>query len=177
MLQPVKSSLASQYEAAFCTLNLCIDRCPEAAWNAPVGTLRFCQAVFHTLFFADMYLGRDVESLRRQVFHTGNPGFFADYEELEDRVQRNTYDRATTSKYLGHCRAKASDTMASETAESLLGASGFDWRKCSRLELHIYNIRHIQHHAAQMSLRLQLDHQVDIPWVGSGWRQFDPAGV
>jgi len=38
----------------------------------------------------------------------------------------------------------------------------------SRAELHIYNIRHIQHYAAQLSLRLRLDTEVDIPWVSHG---------
>jgi hypothetical protein len=41
----------------------------------------------------------------------------------------------------------------------------------SRAELYVYNLRHIQHHAAQLSLRLRLDHGVNIAWVGSGWRE------
>jgi len=39
----------------------------------------------------------------------------------------------------------------------LAGQSGFHRRKCSGAELHVYNIRHVQHHAAQLSLRLRLD--------------------
>ena len=41
-------------------------------------------------------------------------------------------------------------------------------RYFTRAELHLYNIRHIQHHAAQLILRLRLDTDVDIPWVGRG---------
>ena len=33
----------------------------------------------------------------------------------------------------------------------------------------VYSIRHIQHHAAQLSLRIRLDHQIDTPWVRTGW--------
>ena len=40
-----------------------------------------------------------------------------------------------------------------------------------RAELHVYSIRHIQHHAAQLSLRLRLDAGVAIPWIGVGWRE------
>ena len=43
------------------------------------------------------------------------------------------------------------------------------WVKLSRTELHVYNIRHLQHHAAQMILRLRLDHAIDFPWHKSGW--------
>jgi hypothetical protein len=41
----------------------------------------------------------------------------------------------------------------------------------SRAELHIYNIRHIQHHAGQLSLRLRLETGEGVDWVGSGWRE------
>jgi hypothetical protein len=41
----------------------------------------------------------------------------------------------------------------------------------SRAELHVYNIRHIHHHAAQLSLRLRLDTGRGVDWVGSGWRE------
>jgi hypothetical protein len=51
----------------------------------------------------------------------------------------------------------------------LAGPSGFRRRKCSRAELHVYNVRHIQHHAAQLILRLRLDTDVDVPWVGQAW--------
>jgi hypothetical protein len=34
--------------------------------------------------------------------------------------------------------------------------------------LQIYNIRHIQHHAAQLIERVREDAGIAIPWVGSG---------
>jgi hypothetical protein len=48
---------------------------------------------------------------------------------------------------------------------------GFARRTFSRAELYAYNTRHIQHHAAQLSLRLRIDAGVDIPWIGLGWRE------
>jgi uncharacterized damage-inducible protein DinB len=58
--------------------------------------------------------------------------------------------------------------------------SGFDdgWLRLvdlSRGELHIYNIRHVQHHAGQMSAYLRrvdgaLADPKALPWVGTGWR-------
>jgi hypothetical protein len=61
--------------------------------------------------------------------------------------------------------------IAAETAETLTAGCGFQRRPISRAELHVYNLRHIQHHAAQLSLRLRLDAQQEIPWIGSGWRE------
>ena len=71
------------------------------------------------------------------------------------------------------CREKASATIGEETEQTLCAEARFPRRNCSRAELHVYNIRHIQHHAAQLTLRLRLDTDVDVPWIGSGWR--DPA--
>jgi hypothetical protein len=154
-----KELISGKFEAAFCMLAACTERCPDELWYAPVGNLKFCQVVFHTLFYADVYLCRDLNSLREQPFHREHAAAFADYEELEERRQQALYDKPFIRKYLRHCREKAGSVVA-----------GFDWLKFSRAEVHVYNIRHIQHHAAQLSLRLRQDSGDGIPWVGSGWR-------
>lgn len=173
MLDTLKGLLTHQYEASLSMLHLAIARCPDANWNEPVANLKFCQAAFHVVFFADVYLqpGDDVHALQRQPFHAEHVADFRDYEELEDRAQVLLYDRAFVQNYLMHVRRKASETIARETADVLVGPSGFARRKCSRAELHVYNIRHIQHHAAQLILRLRLDTEVDIPWVGHEWKE------
>jgi DinB superfamily len=171
MLITLKELITNQFEAAFSTLNACIDRCPDAAWNAPVANLAFCQVAFHTLFYADFYLGPDEQSFRQQPFHQNHPDFFRDYEELEDRAQRLLYDKPAIKDYLDHCRAKLVEALAPETADTLAGPSGFRRRAVSRAELYVYNMRHIQHHAAQLSLRLRLDSKQEIPWIDSGWRE------
>lgn len=170
MIDTYKETISNQFEAAFCTLASCIDRCPEVSWNAPVVNYKFCQVAFHALFFADIYLGLDLESLREQPFHRANASFFGDYEELEDRVPQSLYEKPSIKNYLTHCRGRAADVIAAETAETLRVRPGFDWLKFSRAEVHVYNIRHIHHHAAQLSLRLRIDAGDEIPWVGSGWR-------
>jgi len=170
MLETCRILLANQFEAALCTLGKCIDACPDANWNARVGNLAFCQVAFHTLFFTDYYLGPNEDEFRRQPFHLQNSDFFRDYEELADHAPRLLYDRPGIQNYVAYCRQRALAAIAAETAESLSGRCGFGRNTFSRAELHVYNIRHIQHHAAQLSLRLRIDAGVDIPWVGSGWR-------
>jgi hypothetical protein len=175
MLAVFKELATHQFEAAYCTLGLCMDRCPPSSWNARVANYLFCQVAFHTLFFADYYLGENEEAFRRQSFHRDHAAFFGDYEEFADRAPQSLYEKADLKTYLDFCRRKAREAIAVETAESLQAQAGFARRTFSRAELHIYNIRHIQHHAAQLGLRLRLDANIDIPWVGSGWREFAPA--
>ncbi len=170
MLETYKTLCLNQFEASFCMLNACIERCCDAAWNRPVANQPFCRATFHTLFFADFYLETDESTFREQEFHRRNTELFGDYEELEDRPAVRSYDKPSVRKYLQYCREKAERVIAAETADSLAGPSGFARRNVTRAELHVYNMRHVQHHAAQLSLRLRLDAKIDVPWVGSGWR-------
>jgi hypothetical protein len=165
--------ISHQFEASLGTLHLAIARCPDASWDKPVAKLKFCQVAFHTVFCADLYLqpGENRDVFRSQPFHVEHAAVFRDYEELEDREQVLMYGKPFVLEYLQQVRRKAQEAIARESAEVLAGPSGFSWRKCSRAELHVYNIRHIQHHAAQLSLRLRLDAGVEIPWVSHAWKE------
>jgi hypothetical protein len=168
MIEIFKSAVTSQYRAALMTLKQSIDRADEETWavghiDGPVN-----QVVFHTLFYADLYLHQSEDGFEDQKFHRDHAAYFRDYEEKADRLPVNFYDRSTTVEYLAHCMGKAPTVMAEETEASLSGASGFHWRPGSRAEHHIYNVRHIQHHAAQLGLRHQLLGGEPLSWVGRG---------
>jgi len=45
--------------------------------------------------------------------------------------------------------------------------SGFHWYKVSKLEHQMINLRHIQHHTAQLADRLRASDDIGIGWVGS----------
>jgi hypothetical protein len=171
MLDIFRILIANQYEAALCTLNACVDKCPQAAWNGPVVNIKFCQVTFHTLFYADYYLGVTEDPFRQQEFHRKHAGVFRDYEELEPHAPVNLYEKAWIQVYVEFCRQKAVSVARSETAESLAAPAGFPRKPFTRAELHMYNIRHIQHHSAQLSMRLRLDSQIDVPWFRSGWNR------
>lgn len=169
MLDQMKTLLGNQLGAAIRTLAHAVERCPDSAWLAPVVNWKFCQVAFHTAFFADLYLGRGIDGLRGQPFHRSHADAFRDYEELEPRPPAHTYERTFIERYIEHCRVKSAAALAAETAETFAGPSGFEWLKITRAEVYPYNARHIQHHAAQLSLRLRSDHNVEVPWVRSGW--------
>ena len=168
MIETFKRLIVSQFEASFCTLGHCIERCPDDLWDVRVAKYPFCQVAFHTSFFADFYLGSDADALRLQPFHLANAKLFGDYEQLQDREPLSLYERSQVEGYLEFCRSKAAATIAAETEESLNAPAKFNRRNFSRAELHVYNIRHIQHHAAQLILRLRLDSNIDVPWIGAG---------
>jgi len=171
MLQAYQSAIANQFEAAYCTLKLLVDGCSQPQWDAPVAELKFCQVMFHTLFFSDVYLGPNLAALRQQEFHQQHQEFFGDYEELEDRAPQMLYSKADIQEYLQHCRGKAQRVIAAETESSLATTPGFDWLDFSRAEVHVYNLRHLFHHAGQLSLRQRIDIGEGVKWIHSGWSE------
>ena len=168
MTELFKLLTISQYTAALRTLEQSIDACDDDTWAAEHIDGTVSQVVFHTLFYSDLYLEREEKGFKEQAFHRENQGFFQDYEEAENRPPVNFYERSKCRDYLGHCFRKARDVMQTESEESLGGASGFHWRNTTRAENHIYNIRHIQHHAAQLGLRNQLRGGAPLKWIGQG---------
>src|SRR5204862_57748 len=88
-------------------------------------------------------------------------------------------DKPDTLEFLDHCHQKMLAVIGAETQASLEGGSGFPsiFKRypLSRAELHLYNIRHLQHHTAQLSLHLRRladssGAALELPWIGTGWR-------
>jgi len=164
MIDTIKTLILNQMTASLDTLKYCIDSCPESEWQEAHKDAPFSQVVFHAIFYADFYLGRDSIPFKDQPFHVSHRDTFKDYEEMEDKIPVHLYEKAFCLDYLAHCVAKMRATVEAETADSLSGDSGIDFRKISRAELYVYNMRHIQHHAAQLGLRIQMVTDKEMPW-------------
>jgi hypothetical protein len=168
VLDYVKHMFVSQYEASLAMLNQCIAACPEDCWEDTIAQGTFRWVTYHTLFFVDLYL-------------TANEGAF----ELRDLHERGGDERGPEAcvglskeealAYVAICRQKALDSINAETEESLAGTSGYSWYSCTRGELHVINIRHVQHHTGQLSAYLRRnvaecqDHRA-LRWISAGWR-------
>jgi hypothetical protein len=168
MLDLLKQSLLSQLEAGLAMLNQCIVACPPEHWESKIANDSFRQVAYHTLFFTDLYLSPDEAAFLLRDLHTHGG------DERGPTLSPGLPQDQTLA-YLPLLRQKALDILTAETADSLRGPSGFSWRKTSRTELHIYNIRHLQHHTGALGAFLRknvpaLQDSQSILWVGSGWR-------
>jgi hypothetical protein len=164
----VRKILNGQFEAALAMLNEAIERCPEQRWDGKIAKYPFWQIAYHTLCFVDLYLSPSEEAFQPRDLHPRG-------REEFDFPSRRFGQRELTA-YVAICRQKAADALAIETFETLQRGSGFPWLPFSRGELHIYNIRHIQHHAGQLSAFLRrtdgaLQDPKALNWVKTGWRQ------
>ncbi len=163
-----KVLILAQMKAALATMSQCIVGCPSEDWHEAHRDYPFSQVVFHTLFFTDYYLQVDGAGFKEQSFHRAHPALFQDYEELEWNAPVNLYDRALCARYLDFCVEKAEAVIGSDTEKTLFGPSGFAGKEFTRAELYVYVTRHIQHHAAQLGLRVQMQTGNELEWVHRG---------
>ena len=167
----VKTSLAGQYAASLAMLRGCIDAADAAAWVAPSGRRPFWHVAYHLLFITDLYLSPDEKSFRPRPFHRENYELLSTPPWAPERkvvTADDPYEPAVLSEYVDLLRAKARESVGNETAQSLAGPSGFDWLPFPRLELHVYNVRHIQHHTGQLTAALRRTSDKGVPWIGRG---------
>ncbi len=164
MVELVRKFLAGQFEASLCMMHDCVRKCPPEHWEGAIAKYPFWQVAYHALCFADLYLSPDEASFQlRDDLHPRG------WSELNDEYPSRRFDQPEITGYVDICRRKATETLATETAESLGRAAGFPWLPFSRGELHVYNLRHVQHHVGQLSAFLRRVGQ-EPQWTKTGWR-------
>ena len=172
-IESYKNLVIAQYEAAFSTFDSILKQVPQNVWTGNIASKGFDQSAFHALFYTDVYLSQNEHVVREQEFHIQHTDVFEGYEEFtfDPPIKRYTLD--FVKEYLSFCLDKSRSSVEAETEESLAGEAEFSWQSISRGELHVYNIRHIQHHAAQLILRIRLESEIDIKWYFSGWEPLE----
>jgi DinB superfamily len=162
MATHLQSLIWGQFGAAIDTLDKAIDACPEHIWNDRTRFPEYWYVAYHTLFFLDYYLS-DAKS--EKDFVPPPPYTLSELDPagvLPDRI----YTQAELSTYLTHCREKCRLKIAGLTDEKMAEPCGFEYRNFSVAELMLYNMRHVQHHSAQMNLILRQTIDSAPTWVG-----------
>jgi hypothetical protein len=166
----LKPILKSQYHAALAMVRDAVERCPDELWTAPGHVSAFWQVAYHTIFFTHLYLHRDAASFQRWAGHQGDvqheDGLTSDPEAGDNRpLLPKPYSKADVLAYWQVC-----DDMVDAAVDSIdLDAPecGFWWYKVSKLEHQLINLRHAQHHGAQLADRLRTATDQRVKWVGS----------
>jgi hypothetical protein len=169
MIDSFKQIVASQYEAALCMLRQCIECCPGEHWESPIAKAPFRWVAYHTLFYTDLYLSPSNKAFELRELHARGG------DEREPKLCPGL-PQAEALEYATFCRQKALAAVPRETSETLAGPSGFSWYPVTRGEMHLVNLRHIQHHTGQLSAFLRKLDSDDrftpaLRWVRSGWRE------
>lgn len=156
MQTTTKKIIWNQFGAGIDMFENALLMCPIEFWDTKN---KFWYKAFHCLFFLDYYL-------------TLNPAKFSPPEpftlsEFENRFPDRVYSKNELLSYLILSRRKChnliwslTDDIATQRWTNYSGEMNY-----SILELLIYNLRHVQHHAAQLNLILRQDIDAAPDWV------------
>lgn len=169
MIELVRRAIASQYGAALQMLENAIENCPAELWTQKTGKSPFWHVAYHVIFCTDMYLSPSSAKFKPRSFHKKNYNFLTrlPWPPFKEVVADEPYEKVVLIKYIEFCRQKVVKVISKETEKSLAGKSGFDWLSFPRLQLHFYNIRHVQHHTGAMNAFLWRNGGEGSQWVGS----------
>jgi DNA-binding response OmpR family regulator len=166
----LRRMLKSQYRAALAMLREAVERCPDALWDDPAHTNRTWQIAYHALFFARYYGGRDESFDGFWAGHrrgTQNPDGIPGPPDPESPLPLlpEPYTKAEVLAAWDHCNAGVE--AAVDALDLAAPQCGFPWYPIPKLEHQVVNIRHIQHHAGQISERLRREADIGIAWAGA----------
>jgi uncharacterized damage-inducible protein DinB len=160
-----RSAIRQQFHAAIDMLANAIEACPDAVWFGD-GRGAFWYLSFHVLFFLDLYLSSEGES----EFHPPPPFGLTELEDEDGVLPERVYRKDELLSYLEHCRKRLDAVMAEMTEAWVADPCPFPYRAMSNGELLLYNMRHVQHHAAQLNMLLRQRTNSAPRWVSKGGR-------
>lgn len=142
----LNEAIASQFGASLDMLENAILMCPDEEWDTP---LSFWYTSYHCLFWTDYYLTAEPDT-----FNPPAPFTFSEFDPsgLKPDI---VYSKNQILWYLEYCRQKSILLIAGLTVEKLNDRWINEYKNYSMLEILLYNIRHIQHHSAQLNLLLR----------------------
>jgi hypothetical protein len=154
-----KEILWSQFGAAIDMLENAMKACPDEYWSKRKHHTEFWYITFHTLWWLDLYLSNSVDEFKPPKPYT--------LDELDPAglPPERIYTKEELQKYLEYGRKKSKETIESLTDEIIKERCGFEWIDGNVAELYLYNLRHIQHHAAQLNLLLRQKIDSAPRWV------------
>ncbi|WP_336518222.1 DinB family protein [Pollutibacter soli] len=166
MINFFKESLWRQFGASIDMLNNALLQCPDDYLHSKK---KFFYAAYHTIVFLDYYLSIPPKDFSSPLPYTlKSPGEIP-ADAIDDVVPDRLYSKAELIKYLRHSRDKCKSVIASLTEDDLkrnwiagegkmdLNLSGRDALSYPVMEILLYNLRHVQHHTAQMNMMLRQD--------------------
>ena len=165
----LRALLKNQYHAALAMLREGIERCPDGLWEGGAHANAVWQLAYHTLYFTHMYLGPDLEAFRPWSEHQGdvqNPDGIAGPTEPHGILPPipEPYTREQVLAYWRWCEAWVDDAV--DGLDLHAADCGVPWYRMSKLEHQLVNLRHVQHHAAQIADRLRSEADIGVRWVG-----------
>jgi hypothetical protein len=157
-----RESLWQQFGAAIEMLAQPLRACPEELWRARLWDdeyAEFWNIAYHALFWLDYYLSDPFQEFAPP------PPITLDELDPAGRLPERRFSKQEVLAYLEHGREKCRATIAALTDERGRERRAYPWGELSFVELLLYTMRHVQEHAAQLSLVLGQRLGLTPDWV------------
>ena len=160
-----KTIMWQQFGASIDMLENAVRACPAELWGDRSHQPEYWYTVYHTLFWLDLYLSGD-----EKAFAPPAP-FNLDETDPAGILPERVYTQDEMQTYLEHGREKCRAVIGSFTDERANQHCAFPWGEMSFAELLLDNMRHVQHHAAQLNLILRQKTDSAPRWVAKTKRK------
>jgi hypothetical protein len=150
----LKNILWQQFGAAIDMLANAIKACPDTLWDTPQ---QYWYNAYHTIFYLDYYLSEPDGFMP--------PAPFGLSEFSLDEMPERTYSKEELLDYISECRKKCFDLIMGLAEDNAYRHWTNELRSYPTVEILLYNMRHVQHHAAQLNLLLRQNGFEPPKWV------------
>jgi hypothetical protein len=156
MDKSTKETIWRQFGASIDMLENAIKLCPMESWDTEK---KFWYIAYHCLFWLDYYL-----TLEPGEFSPPSPYTLSEFDPSGAMPDR-TYSKEELLSYLQHGRKKCYGLISGLTDEMANSRWVNDHKNYSVFEILLYNMRHVQHHTAQLNLLLRQEINDAPRWV------------
>lgn len=162
-----KTIIWNQFGAAIETLKNAIHACPDELWQARLWRdaqvqpefTEFWYVAFHTIFWLDFYCSETADTV-------SPPEPFTLSEQVGGMLPERVYTKQEVLGYLDYAREKCRSRIETLADDQLPQSVREHWRIETVAELLLYTMRHVQEHAAHLSMLLGQKTDAAPGWVG-----------
>ncbi|MDR7211281.1 DinB family protein [Flavobacterium piscis] len=155
-----KELLWKQFGATIDMLEDSIVVCPETCWD------KIWYSAYHTIFWLDYYSSQNPDT-----FSPPQPFTLSEFDP-EGILPERIYNKKELLEYLEFSRKKIFlliDGLNEKTAQERFVTKKKDY---NRIEMIIYNMRHVQHHIGQLNLLLRQNADLAGKWFSQTSKKY-----
>lgn len=164
-IEPLKEIIWNQFGASIDMLINAVSNCPENYFKQ---NPRYYYIAYHSAIFLDYYLTIPPSGFLPSLSFTHKEPQDRPNEALDDLIPDQLYSKEALLDYLNQSREKCRKLVFGLTNEKLTERfkEGDEPQDMDYpiLEILLYNLRHTQHHVAQLNLLIRQDFDKHLEW-------------
>lgn len=165
VINSIKETVWHQFGASIDMLINVLSSCPDNYFEQ---NQRFYYIAFHSVIFLDYYLTIPPQDFTPRLSFTQKGLEYRPKEAIDDCIPDKIYSKKELVEYIKLSREKCKQLIFSLTDEKLNerfkeGDEPGDM-DYSILEILLYNLRHTQHHTAQLNMIIRQDLDKHMEW-------------